>query len=132
MPVASSVFSFGACGFVAVFVACLGVTLTARAGSGAALAALLALVAAAYVAGILWNTQLLADPTAYLASHPWGGLGPAFTIAMDLGLFAIAGGAALVAAARARHWRWFSGLVVGLAYALSRRRPRPLAAAPGS
>lgn len=114
MPVASSTYTLCLVAVVLILLAALAVTVTVKTGVGSLLALLLALVAAAYVAGILWNTQVLADPAAYLASHPFGGLGPALTIAMDLGLFAIAGVAALVAAALAHRWRWLAGIFAAL------------------
>jgi hypothetical protein len=114
MPVASSVYNLCLVAIVVILLTTLAVTVTVKTGLGSLLALLLVLVAAAYVAGILWNTRLLADPTAYLASHPFGGLGPALTIAMDLGLFGITGVAALVAAALGRRWRWFAGIFAAL------------------
>lgn len=167
---ASGQYGLGLVALVAILLAGIAVTVTVRTGAGFALAMLLVLVAAADIAGIIWNAQLVADPAAYLASHPFGGLGPAITIAVDLGLFGIAGVAALIAAAIARHWRWLFGIVaallpmvglvlrgmlptdpfsyarnivpfsvvlfcpllVGWAYAMSRRRSRPLADSSGS
>ncbi len=165
MPVASGVNGLGLIALVAILLAGIAVTATVRTGVGCALAMLLVLVAVAYVAGIIWNAQLVANPAAYLASHPYGGLGPAIAIAVDLGLFGIVGVSALVTAAVARHWTWVAGIVaavlpmvalalsgmlptdpfsyarnlipfsaalfcpvlVGWTYAMSRRRPRPLA-----
>lgn len=167
---ASGQYGLGLVALVAILLAGIAITVTVRTGAGFALAMLLVLVAAADIAGIIWNARLVADPAAYLASHPFGGLGPAITIAVDLGLFGIAGGAALVVAAIGRHWRWLFGIVaallpmvalalggmlprdpfsyaqnivpftvalfcpllVGWAYAVSRRRSRPLAGSSGS
>lgn len=170
MPVASGQYALSLVALVAILLAGIAITVTVRTGAGFALAMLLVLVAAADVAGVIWNAQLVADPTAYLARHPFGGLGSALTIAVDLGLFGIASVAVLLATAIARQWRWLAGLVaailpmvalalggmlpldpfsyaqnivpfsvalicpllVGLAYAMSRRRSRPLANSSGS
>ena len=80
-------------GVVVILLAALAVMVTARTGSGVALAVLLALVAAAYVAGIISNARVVADPDTYFASrsHPFGGVWTAITEAADLGLFCVAG-----------------------------------------
>src|SRR5215469_6486863 len=103
-------------GVVVILLAALAVMVTARTGSGVALAVLLALVAAAYVAGIISNARVVADPDTYFASrsHPFGGVWTAITEAADLGLFCVAGGAALASTALARHWRWFAGIFAAL------------------
>lgn len=114
MPVASSMYFLGEVALVAILLAGVAVAMTVRTGAGSALAVLLALVAVVYVAGIIWTCELVADPTAFLADHPYGGLGPALTIVVDLGLFGIASVAALVTAAIARHWKWLAGIVAAM------------------
>jgi hypothetical protein len=41
-------------------------------------------------------------------------VGTALAVAVDLGLFVTAGLATLIAAAIARHWAWFAGVVASL------------------
>lgn len=121
MAVASSVYGLGVVALVAILIAGIATTATVRTRTGSALAVLLVLIAATYVAGILWNADLLADPNTYLARHPWAGLGTAFTEFVDFLLFCITGVALLVVAAISHHWSWLAGLaastlpMVGLA-----------------
>lgn len=121
-------YDLGEVALVAIILAGMAITVTVRTRSGSALAVFLGLVAVAYVAGIFWNIEAVADPTAYLAHHYlFGGLGPALAIIVDLGLFGIASVAVISAATLMRHWRWLCGIIAALlpmvALALAGRLP---------
>jgi hypothetical protein len=163
MPLARSFYGFAFAALVAILFAGVAVTVSKRTRTGSALAVMLVIVAAVYVAGIITTGPLVANPTYIdMTRYPFAGLRTGLTVLVDLALFFIAGIATLITAAISRHWAWLAGIVlamlpmlvltlggrlptspsiyiqnvvpfsaalfcpllVGLAYALSRRRPR--------
>jgi hypothetical protein len=97
---------------VALFVIVVVRSVQTRTGIGLAL--LLGVVAIVYAVSVAWNGALIADPTDYLHTHPFGGLGPAISLLVDLFLFALSGCALLVVVASARRWVWLS--IVGASF----------------
>lgn len=117
MPLARSTYGLGLFALVAILVASVAVAATIRMRKGYALAVLLVLIGAIYVAGIIWNDQVVPDPTYDYGRHPFagvGGLGTALTVLVDLGLFFIGGAAALIAAAIAHRWAWLAVIVAAM------------------
>jgi hypothetical protein len=112
MHVARSYYGLGLLALVAVLLAGIAVTATIRTRRGIALTVLLVIVAAVYIVGFIANDRST-DP-AYVASHPFAGLGLAITELVDMGLFFIGGIATLLTAAIARHWSWAASIVVAM------------------